>query len=139
MEMQSAMEIAVKALDHCDVISVIGRLERSTAEQLTQALEASNKRGKYNLVIDLSQVEYIASAGFRALLIAQQNNRRNHHGELILAQVPDHVQQVLELTGFGDFFHTFDDLSYAIEFAKQLPDDHYMEQKHEGKRNRDAR
>lgn len=118
MEMQQAMEIVVKELDHCDVISVIGYLERSGAEQLAQVLETSNKRGKYNLVIDLSQVEYIASAGFRILLIAQQNNRRNHHGELILAQVPDHVRQVLELTGFGGFFRIFDDLSSAIEFAE---------------------
>lgn len=125
--MQQAMEIVVKELDHCDVISVTGYLERSTAEQLAQVLETSNKRDKYNLVIDLSQVEYIASAGFRTLLIAQQNNKRNHHGELILAQVPDHVRQVLELTGFRDFFHIFDDLSSAIKFAEQLPDDPYME------------
>ena len=112
------MEISVKDLDHCDVISVIGSLERSTVEQLLQALETSNRRGKYHLIIDLSQVEYIASAGFRALLAAQQNHRRNHHGELILAQVPDPVQQVFELTGFGSFFHSFDDLPSAIEFAR---------------------
>jgi anti-sigma B factor antagonist len=121
--MQEVMEIAVKELDHCDVISVIGYLERFTVAQLTQALETSNKRGKYNLIIDLSQVEYMSSAGFWALLAAQQNNRRNRRGELILAQVPEHIQQTLELTGFGEFFHTFDDLSSAIEFATQLPDD----------------
>jgi len=121
--MQEVMEIAVKELDHCDVISVIGYLERFTVAQLTQALETSNKRGKYNLIVDLSRVEYMSSAGYRALLVAQQNNRRNRRGELILAQVPEHVQQALELTGFGEFFHTFDDLSSAIEFAAQLPDD----------------
>lgn len=117
------MEIKVKELHHCDVISVSGHLERSTVAQLTEALETCNKRGKHILIIDLSQVEYISSAGFRALLIAQQTNRRNRRGELILAQVPDHVQQVLELTGFGEFFNTFDDLSSAIEFAAQLPDE----------------
>ena len=116
------METSVKEFDHCDVISVIGYLERSTVGQLIQALETSNKRGKYHLIIDLSQVEYIASAGFRALLIAQQNNRRNH-GELILAQMPDPVQQVFELTGFGSFFHIFGALPSAIEFARQLQDD----------------
>lgn len=121
--MQEVMEIAVKELDHCDVISVIGHLERSTVAQLTQALETSNKRGKYNVIVDLSRVEYMSSVGFRALLIAQQNNRRNGRGELILAQVPDHVEQALELLGFGEFFNTFDDLSSAIEFAAQLPDD----------------
>jgi anti-sigma B factor antagonist len=114
------MEITVKELDHCDVISVNGRLERSTVAQLNQALEASNNQGKYNLIIDLSQVEYMSSAGFRALLIAQQNNRRNQRGELILAQAPEHISQALEITGFREFFRTFDDLSSAIEFAAQL-------------------
>jgi anti-sigma B factor antagonist len=119
----AVMEIMVKELDHCDVISVSGYIERFTVAQLTRAVETSNERGKYNLIIDLSQVEYLSSAGYRALLVAQQNNRRNRRGELILAQVPEHVQQALELTGFGEFFHTFDDLSSAIEFAAQLPDD----------------
>jgi anti-anti-sigma factor len=121
--MQAIMEITVKELDHCDVISVSGYIERFTVAQLTRAVETSNERGKSNLVIDLSRVEYISSVGFRALLIAQQNNRRNGRGELILAQVPDHVQQALELLGFGEFFNTFNDLSSAIEFAAQLPDD----------------
>ena len=117
------MEITVKELSHSDVIAVRGRLERSTVAQLTQALEASNNRGKYNLIIDLSQVEYMSSAGFRALLNAQQNNRRNQRGELILAHVPDHISQALELTGFAEFFKTFDDLSSAVEFTAQLPGD----------------
>jgi hypothetical protein len=53
------MEITVKELDHCDVISVSGYIERFTGAQLTRAVETSNERGKYNLVIDLSRVEYI--------------------------------------------------------------------------------
>lgn len=113
------MEIQVQAFDHCDVISVSGHLERSTAAELTQMLETSKRRGKYNLIIDLNCVEYISSAGFKALLMAQQNNRRNGRGELILAQVPDHILQALELTGFGEFFNIFDDLSSTIEFVTQ--------------------
>jgi anti-anti-sigma factor len=120
IEMQEIMEIKVQALDHCDVISVSGQLERSSTAQLTEVLETSNKRGKYNLIIELSQVKYISSMGFRALLMAQQNNRRNHRGELILTQVPEHIHQALELTGFSEFFNIFEDLSSAITFAAQL-------------------
>jgi anti-sigma B factor antagonist len=117
------MEITVQELRYSDVIAVRGRLERSTVAQLTEALEASNRRGKYNLVVDMSQVEYISSAGYRALLNAQQNSRRSQRGELVLAQVPDHIQQALELTGFTELFKTFADLSAAIEFAEQLSND----------------
>ena len=117
------MEITVKELERTDVIAVRGRLERLTITELTQALEASHQRGKYNLVIDMSQVEYMSSAGFRALLDAQRHNKRDHHGELILARVPDQISQALELTGITDFFRTFGDLSAAVEYAAGLPGD----------------
>lgn len=115
------MEITVEELRPCDVISVSGRLERAAAAQLTEALEDCHRRGKYNVIIDMGAVEYMSSAGFRALLTAQQSNRRSGHGELILAQVPDPIQQALELTGFTELFETFPDLPSAIEFAEQLP------------------
>ncbi len=117
------MEITVRELEHIDVIAVRGRLERFTIAQLTQTLEASNKRGKYNLVLDMSQMEYMSSAGFRALLTVQRDNKRNGRGELILARVPDPIRQALELTGITDFFRTFDDLSAAVEYAASLPGD----------------
>ena len=117
------MEITVKELERTDVIAVRGRLERFTITELTQALEASHQRGKYNLVIDMSQVEYMSSAGFRELLNAQRHNKRDHRGELILARVPDQIRQALELTGITDFFRAFDDLSAAVEYAAGLPGD----------------
>ena len=117
------MEITVKELERTDVIAVRGRLERFTIDRLTQVLEDSNQRGKYNLVLDMSQVEYMSSAGFRALLTVQRDSKRNHRGELILARVPDQIRQALELTGITDFFRAFDDLSAAVEYAAGLPGD----------------
>lgn len=117
------MEITVREFEHTDVIALRGRLERGSIPELTQTLEAANQQGKYNLIVDMSQLEYISSIGLRALLTAQRNNKRDSHGELILAEVPDHIRQALELTGISEFFRTFDDLSSAIAFAATLPGD----------------
>ncbi len=117
------MEITVKELERTDVIAVQGRLERFTIDPLIHALEASHRRGKYNLVLDLSGVEYMSSAGFRELLTAQRHNKRDHHGELILARVPDQIRQSLELTGINDLFKIFDDLPAAVAYAASLPGD----------------
>ncbi len=117
------MEVTVKELPHSDVITLKGRLERSSVALLTQALEDCNQRGRYKIIVDMHQVEYMSSAGFRALLTAQRNNQRDGRGELILAQVPDHISQALELTGMTPLFRTFDDLPSAVEFAAQLPGD----------------
>jgi anti-sigma B factor antagonist len=113
------MEITVKELPYADVIVLRGRLERSTAPGLAEVLKAHHERGRHNIIIDMSQVEYMSSAGFRMLLNAQRDRR----GEVILAQVPEHIQQALELTGITAFFKTFDDLSAAVAYAATLPGD----------------
>jgi len=65
-------------------------------------------------VIDMSQLEYMSSAGFRALLAAQRNCKRYNRGEVVLALVPDRIREALELAGFTELFKTFDDLLTAV-------------------------
>ena len=61
------MEITVQEFKHCDMITVKGRIDSATAPQLTQALETANNNGKYKLVVNMKDLEYMSSAGFRAL------------------------------------------------------------------------
>jgi anti-anti-sigma factor len=116
------MEITVKELEHTDVIALKGRLERASIDELTQALKTSNQRSKHWLIIDMSQLEYISSVGLRTLLTAQRDNQREQRAELILAQVPSHIREALELTGITELFRTFADLSSAVEFSATVSD-----------------
>jgi len=108
------MEITVKEFKHCDMITVSGRVDSSTAPQLAQALEAANDGGKYKLVVNMQGLEYMSSAGFRALLAAQRNCRRYNRGEVVLSNVPERIREALELAGFTEFFKTFDDSLTAV-------------------------
>jgi anti-sigma B factor antagonist len=108
------MEITVKEFKHCDMITVSGRVDSSTAPQLAQALEAANDGGKYKLVVNMEGLEYMSSAGFRALLAAQRNCRRYNRGEVVLASVPERIREALELAGFTELFKTFDDSLMAV-------------------------
>ncbi|MGE5463073.1 MAG: STAS domain-containing protein [Syntrophothermus sp.] len=108
------MEITVKEFKHCDMITVKGRVDSSTAPQLAQALEAANDGGKYKLVVNMDGLEYMSSAGFRALLAAQRNCKRYNRGEVVLANVPDRIREALELAGFTELFKTFDDSLMAV-------------------------
>ena len=108
------MEITVQEFKHCDMITIKGRIDSATAPQLTQALEAANNNGKYKLVVDMSDLEYMSSAGFRALLAAQRNSKRYNRGEVVLASVPDRIREALELAGFTELFKTFDDPLLAV-------------------------
>lgn len=108
------MEITVQEFKHCDMITVKGRVDSATAPQLAQALENATDGGKYKLVVDMSGLEYMSSAGFRALLAAQRNCRRYNRGEVVLASVPARIREALELAGFTELFKTFDDSLSAV-------------------------
>jgi anti-sigma B factor antagonist len=96
------------------MITIKGRVDSSTAPQLAQALETANDGGKYKLVVNLKDLEYMSSAGFRALLAAQRNCKRYNRGEVVLAEVPQRIQEALELAGFTELFKTFDDSLLAV-------------------------
>jgi anti-sigma B factor antagonist len=81
---------------------------------LTQALETANDGGKYKLVVNMADLEYMSSAGFRALLAAQRNCKRYNRGEVVLAAVPSRIREALELAGFTELFKTFDDSLLAV-------------------------
>ena len=108
------MEITVQEFKHCDMITIKGRIDSATAPQLAQALETANNAGKYKLVVNMSDLEYMSSAGFRALLAAQRNSKRYNRGEVVLASVPDRIREALELAGFTELFKTFDDPLLAV-------------------------
>lgn len=108
------MEITVQEFKHCDMITIKGRVDSATAPQLAQALETANDGGKYKLVVDMKDLEYMSSAGFRALLATQRNCKRYNRGEVVLAEVPDRIREALELAGFTELFKTFDDPLLAV-------------------------
>jgi anti-sigma B factor antagonist len=108
------MEITTKHYKHCDLLSVQGKVDSYTAPDLTKAIEAVNHDGQFKIVLDLGKLEYMSSAGFRALLIGQRNCKRYNRGEVVLAAVPKKIMDALELTGFTPLFRMFDDIITAV-------------------------
>ena len=101
------MEITTKEFNHCHLINLNGRVDSATAPQFTQVMDSLIDKGVYKFVVDMSHLEYMSSAGFRALLGAQRSCKRYNRGEVILAAVPPRIQEALELAGFTELFKTF--------------------------------
>lgn len=108
------MEIYTNKFKNCSMIVVSGRVDSSTAPQLTQSLEGITGSGDYKIVMDMSDLEYMSSAGFRALLTSQRVCKRYNRGEIVLAAVPQRVQEALELAGFTELFKTFGEPVEAV-------------------------
>ncbi len=108
------MQTVIKEFKHCNVIEIQGRVDSSTAPQLTKTLNKVTGDGHFKLVLDMSGLEYMSSAGFRALLVAQRNCKRYNRGEVVLACVPERTRDALELAGFTELFKTYDDTLAAV-------------------------
>ena len=108
------MEITNQEFKHCDLIKVKGRVDSATAPDFSKALESSTNNSRFNIVVDMSELEYMSSAGFRALLATQRNCKRYNRGELVLVAVPVRIKEALELAGFTELFKSFEDTLTAV-------------------------
>ena len=82
------------------VVALEGRLDTTTAPQLEEELK-TGLEGVTDLVIDLSKLEYISSAGLRVLLSAFKIMRNK--GKMKVTNANELVKEVFEVTGFSDF------------------------------------
>ena len=81
------------------LIRLGGRLDTNTAPELEAELNRSLD-GIEQLTIDLTDIEYISSAGLRVLLYAHK--RMNGKGGLKITHVCEAVMEIFEVTGFSD-------------------------------------
>lgn len=84
--------------DVCEV-KLIGRLDVKAAKEVADAFETSVASAP-NIVLDFTELDYIASAGLRALKRLRSAVRENG-GTLTVKGVQDNVMEVLEMTGFA--------------------------------------
>jgi anti-sigma B factor antagonist len=108
------MEITAKEFKHCHLLAVEGRVDSATAPQFGEKLDAVIADGVFKIVIDMEKLEYMSSAGFRALLAAQRQCKRYNRGEVLLAAVPDRIREALELAGFTELFKLYPDPLEAV-------------------------
>jgi anti-anti-sigma factor len=95
------VELKEQLVGNVLVIDVIGRLDSSSAQSLQDRGASLIGGGTAAVLLDLEKVEYVSSAGFRALLIlakqAQQAKSR-----FVLCGLSPKVSRLFELGGFLD-------------------------------------
>ncbi len=109
----SELQISKESLKRVDVIQVNGRIDSNSAPEFDNELKAVMDGGRHNMVLNLSDVNYMSSAGLRALISALRECKK-HHGNVVLAAPSDRVKEVLELAGLSSIFDMFDDNTTAV-------------------------
>ena len=66
------MEVTAEEFKHCDLVKVTGRIDSATAPQLATVFDAIQEAGRFRIVFDMADVEFISSAGLRVLISTQK-------------------------------------------------------------------
>jgi anti-anti-sigma factor len=111
------MEITQRVEGDVTVVQPDGRIDTLAAEQLDQALQAAVSGGSNKVVVDMSKVEYISSAGLRSLA-AMLVKCRDEGGDMKLAALNERVTRVFKIIGFDLLMSVTDTPEAAIaEFS----------------------
>ena len=84
------------------ILSVRGRVDANTSEALQDVvLETAHQNQK--LLLDLSQVDYMSSAGLRVMLLLHREIHDNE-GRVILVGLQERIRDAMQMTGFLKHF-----------------------------------
>jgi|SRR5687767_2893821 anti-sigma B factor antagonist len=107
------VDIQVSGRDQVTLVEVQGRVDSMTANSLGEALNRELDNGNVHMVLDLSSVDYMSSAGLREIVTALKKAKRGS-GDLRLAQPSDRVREVLEMAGLDTIFRIFSTQAEAV-------------------------
>ena len=113
------MEITHRRLHRVDVLSLSGRLQAGDDVALQDRINQLFAEGRYHLVLDLAELEFISSPGIRVLIEARKRAREwklsdFDRGDVRIVNLPKRIKEVFDLTGFTSLFHIYDDLVEAV-------------------------
>jgi anti-anti-sigma factor len=101
-EREQRMEAALQA-DEVAILEPQGRIDSASAAAFSDRIDALIQAGSRNLLIDLRNVPYLSSAGFRALLIARKRLDATG-GKIILCGVTPPLRRLFEVAHFTGLF-----------------------------------
>jgi anti-sigma B factor antagonist len=94
------------------ILSIDGNIDSKTAPELQQKIvEATNDSNK--IIIDMSKVEFVSSAGLRVLLMVYRQIKTND-GIVVLVGVSEEIKEVMAMTGFMNFFKIYENTDTSL-------------------------
>ena len=92
-----AFSLKTEARDRIAIITLNGELDASVAGQLREAVDRAAGAKAERLVLDMTTLDYMASAGLRALVFAKQ---KMGAVDIYIVGAHDAVLETIEMTGF---------------------------------------
>jgi anti-sigma B factor antagonist len=95
------------------IIKVGGYIDTTTSSELERALDSLLKQGRFFLIVDLGNVDYISSAGW-GIFISEIKSIRENGGDLKLVRMVPDVYEIFELLEFHHILDVYDSVDESI-------------------------
>ena len=99
--------------NHISIIKVGGYIDTTTSSELERALDSLLKQGRFFIVVDLGNVDYISSAGW-GIFISEIKSIRENGGDLKLVRMVPDVYEIFELLEFHHILDVYDKVDEAV-------------------------
>jgi anti-anti-sigma factor len=94
------LEINIENRGDETVLQCTGRLDANRAGYLNETIDRLIREGHYHISLELGGIEYLSSAGIRAL-VTQYNNLKAINGHFSIRNMSANVGQVLNMVGMA--------------------------------------
>jgi anti-sigma B factor antagonist len=110
------MEITSKKVEDITVVQLAGELTAVTAgDTQARVLQLVGTGGK--MILDMSRLSFMSSAGLRMLLMLYRTIS-GRGGKILLVGLPEDIRNTMSLTGFLDLFRHSDTLEAGLAELK---------------------
>ena len=107
------MDLQTTIQNNATVVTISGRLDAVTAPDYEKRIREMVASGTNDFVVDFAQLDYISSAGLRALLLMAKLLKEKN-GNVCFANVNGNVRSVFEMSGFAALFTMEDSVTEAL-------------------------
>ena len=107
------MDLSEQRIGRIWVVTARGRLDGVSSERFAQHINALVTEPEPRLIVDFSDVDFVSSAGLRAVLTLVKKVK-GLKGKLALCAVQAPVLEVLEITGFSTMIDVHPERAAAL-------------------------
>lgn len=112
------------AIEQAAVVDLSGNLDALTATDLRDTLLDLVNQGHLHILLKMSQVQHLDSAGLGSLINGYKR-LREHHGTLGIVSPSDTALQALAVTGLDTVFHIYASELWALEAVPRVARSEY--------------
>ena len=105
------MKVELSERSGFSLVTIAGSIDGKTAPEVQEQLRPVFE-GSGNVVMDMSAVDYLSSAGLRLLLLVYRDFAARRR-KLVLAGLSPEIRTVMQHTGFLGFFSLADTVDQA--------------------------